>query len=336
MASFTADCKELSNKRLSKLVGQLRIHPVSAESDYTAQYRQKLRLLRDELRDFIDKINCNPILVRLAWHDSATYDRTIGVSNFPLCGGANGSIRFASELRHGGNAGLQKAINYLKPFKQKYPEISWSDLMQLASVTAIEHSGGPLIPIRFGRIDTTSESECPKEGNLPDAEPPFAGGRDPDAATHLRRVFYRMGFNDQEIVALSGAHTLGRAFKERSGTVKEGYGSRNGTQYTRDTNIARNDNRSGVGMAGGRSWTKKWLSFDKAYYDDIPSGNAQLLQLSTDKVLWIDAEFKKYAQQYAKDQNKFFEDYVKAHVKLSECGSKFRPARFLFVILLTK
>jgi len=24
---------------------------------------------------------------------------------------------------------------------------------------------------------------------------------------HLRKVFYRMGFNDQEIVALSGAHS---------------------------------------------------------------------------------------------------------------------------------
>ena len=31
------------------------------------------------------------------------------------------------------------------------------------------------------------------------------------------QVFYRMGFNDQEIVALSGAHTLGRAWKNRSG-----------------------------------------------------------------------------------------------------------------------
>lgn len=37
------------------------------------------------------------------------------------------------------------------------------------------------------------------------------------AAEHLRAVFYRQGFNDQEIVALSGSHTLGRAHKDRSG-----------------------------------------------------------------------------------------------------------------------
>jgi cytochrome c peroxidase len=27
---------------------------------------------------------------------------------------------------------------------------------------------------------------------------------------HLRDIFYRMGFDDREIVALSGAHTLAR------------------------------------------------------------------------------------------------------------------------------
>ena len=104
--------------------------------------------------------------IYIAWHDSGTYDRTVGVGRFPLCGGANGSIRFKQELSHGANAGLQKAVNYLKPFKSKYPEISWADLIQLASVVAIQHAGGPLIPIRFGRVDTNSESECPAEGNL--------------------------------------------------------------------------------------------------------------------------------------------------------------------------
>lgn len=318
------------NRRLSKIVGHLHPNPTSAESEYVAHYRAKLRQLRQELWQFIDRINCNPILVRLAWHDSGTFDRT--VTRFPHCGGANGSIRFQQELNHGANAGLSKAVQYLKPFKVKYPEVSWSDLIQLASVTAIEHSGGPLIPIRFGRIDTDSESECPPEGNLPDANAPFAGGRDPDAATHLRRVFYRMGFNDQEIVALSGAHTLGRAFKERSGTVDEGYGDRNATKYTKSgSDGIRSDGKSGVGMAGGRSWSKEWLTFNNGYYGDVESRQKELLQLSTDKVLFVDAEFRKYAHEYGRDQGKFFEDYVKAHQKLSECGSKFRPSQGFYL-----
>ena len=182
----------IHQQRLSKIIGHLQANPTSAESEYIVQYRQKLRELRQELFKFIDEINCNAILVRLgmlylcisliipktctkwnliiititAWHDSGTYDRTIGVEKFPLCGGANGSIRFKQELSHGANAGLAKAVNYLKPYKKKYPEISWADIIQLASVTAIEHAGGPLIPIRFGRVETKTESECPPEGTI--------------------------------------------------------------------------------------------------------------------------------------------------------------------------
>ncbi|CAN0432401.1 unnamed protein product, partial [Hapterophycus canaliculatus] len=37
--------------------------------------------------------------------------------------------------------------------------------------------------------------------------------RNGSSQDHLRNVFYRMGFGDEGIVALSGAHTLGRAFK---------------------------------------------------------------------------------------------------------------------------
>ena len=34
---------------------------------------------------------------------------------------------------------------------------------------------------------------------------------------HIRTIFHRMGFNDREIVALIGAHTLGSCHKDRSG-----------------------------------------------------------------------------------------------------------------------
>ncbi len=38
-----------------------------------------------------------------------------------------------------------------------------------------------------------------------------------EGLSHLRDIFHRMGFNDREIVVLSGAHTLGQGHGDRSG-----------------------------------------------------------------------------------------------------------------------
>lgn len=68
-----------------------------------------------------------------------------------------------------------------------------------------------MIEMKYGRKDAVAPEDCVDEGSLPAGNAPF-----PDAQTaqdHLRNVFYRMGFGDEGIVALSGAHTLGRAFK---------------------------------------------------------------------------------------------------------------------------
>lgn len=48
-----------------------------------------------------------------------------------------------------------------------------------------------------------------------------------------------MGFTNREIVALSGAHTLGRAFKERTGICTHTSGEQGSTRYTRQQSIAK-------------------------------------------------------------------------------------------------
>lgn len=295
------------------------------------EYVKLLAVCERELRVFIDEENCAPILIRLAWHDAGTYDQSLA-PRWPECGGANGSIRFEPELGHGANAGLKKAVLYLQPFKDKYGGLSWADLIQLAGASALAHVGGPRSPLRYGRVDVTAAAQCPPEGRLPGAYPPFPGNV--DAATHLRQVFGRMGFSDSEIVALSGAHTLGRAFKERSGVVAEGYGKATATRFTHpETGRPRHDGAAGVGMAGGRSWTEQWLRFDNSYYAGglrngaLPAAphDASLLLMPTDAVLHTDPVFHKTTLRYAHDQLAFFADFASAHAKLAECGSKFEP-----------
>ncbi|ONM17333.1 L-ascorbate peroxidase S chloroplastic/mitochondrial [Zea mays] len=201
----------------------------------------QVKAAREDIRELLRTTHSHPILVRLGWHDAGTYDKNI--EEWPQRGGANGSLRFDVELKHGANAGLINALKLIQPIKDKYPSITYADLFQLASATAIEEAGGPKIPMKYGRVDVTGPEQCPPEGKLPDAGPS-------SPADHLREVFYRMGLNDKEIVALSGAHTLGRSRPERSGWGKPE------TKYT----------KNGPGAPGGQSWTVEWLRFDNSYF----------------------------------------------------------------------
>mmetsp|Transcript_5993 Transcript_5993/g.13701 ORF Transcript_5993/g.13701 Transcript_5993/m.13701 type:complete len:309 (+) Transcript_5993:85-1011(+) len=286
---------------------------------------------RKELLDFIDKNNCAPIMVRLAWHDSGNYDKRI--SAWPECGGANASIIFEPEINYGANAGLSKAVNLLKAFKAKYPAVSWADLIQMASACAIEVTGGPKIPMKYGRVDAKDGSACPgrtsrgtaDNAGLPDAMAPFGCGAS-DAATHLRNIFNRMGFDDEGIVALSGAHTIGRAFKERSGTVENGYGDKTATKYTGSGCPVRHDGKAGVGMSGGKSWTSNWLTFDNSYFKRPSSADSDLIWFPTDTALHTDPKYKAHFDKFGGSKEAFFEAYSRAHKQLSELGSRFEPA----------
>jgi len=236
---------------------------VSVE-DYTAQ----LKGAKAEVDKIIDATNANPIMVRLGWHDSGTHDASISEA-WPKGGGAIGSIRFKPEIMHGANAGLAGAVKMLEPVKTAFPKVTYADLFQMASASGIELAGGPKLGVRYGRMDATSPEQCSPEGNLPDAEAGPNGkyggtsGTKPTEDTtpngHLRKVFGRMGLNDEEIVALSGAHTLGRAKKDRSGLGAEM------TKFTDGSKVVRKDGKAGVGATGGSSWTEKWLAFDNSY-----------------------------------------------------------------------
>lgn len=278
---------------------------------------------RELCKELITSKSCAPILVRLAWHDSGTFDKANAGKPWPEAGGAIGSIRTEHEINAPPNAGLKKALTvYLKPIKDRVPGISWADLIQLASATAIEVSGGPKVPMRYGRLDGEPKEPAPAPFGLPDALPPFGGplANKQDPAEHLRYVFYKYGMDDKDIVALSGAHTLGRAFKDRSGTVAEGY--LGGTAHTVKgcPFLARSE------TAGGRSWTKEWLKFDNSYFADMGKADTECVAFPTDKVLMTDPGFQPHFELFARDQSAFFAAYAESHRKLSELGSKFEPA----------
>jgi cytochrome c peroxidase len=82
-----------------------------AQKDYQAVYNEIASRL-EEKEDYDDG-SYGPVLLRLAWHTSGTYDKETGT------GGSNGAtMRFAPESDHGANAGLKAARDFLEPVKR--------------------------------------------------------------------------------------------------------------------------------------------------------------------------------------------------------------------------
>ena len=255
-------------------------------------------LLVMELRELVRTKQCGPILIRLSWHDAGVY------STGKLCGGcANAALRFTDggEGAFGANAGLPTvALDLLKPISRKYCDtgfISNADLWTLAANVAIEEMGGPLIKTRFGRSDATSSKQSVKSqvGRLPDGD---------KGVDHLKEIFEPKGFDHKDIVALSGAHTVGKCHPDRSGF--------------------------------DGPWTEDPLKFDNSYFVDIvnkkyepetsskgcpqcKSTSSKTIMLSTDLCL-LEEPFKQYTEKYAADQAAFFKDFTAAWIKLQENG----------------
>lgn len=229
-------------------------------------------------------------------HSAGTYDAETDT------GGSNGAgMRYEAEGGDPANAGLQHARLFLEPVKRRFPWITYADLWTLAGVTAVRSMGGPDIPWLPGRTDFVDDSKLPPRGRLPDAA---------QGADHVRHIFYRMGFGDREIVALSGAHNLGRCHTANSGF--EGKWVNNPTRFSNQY----------FRLLVSEEWREKKLPdsgiLQFAAFD--PDTEEELMMLPTDMALVRDPEFAKWVKLYAEDKDAFFEDFKNAFSKLMELG----------------
>ncbi|KAI5205829.1 cytochrome c peroxidase-like protein [Aureobasidium subglaciale] len=242
-----------------------------------------------------DDGSAGPVLIRLAWHSAGTYCAETDT------GGSNGAgMRYEAEGGDEANAGLQHARVFLEPVKEKHSWISYADLWTLAAVVALKEMGGPQVKWLASRTDYVDDSKLPPRGRLPDGA---------QGADHIRFIFYRMGFNDQEIVALSGAHNLGRMHKDRSGF--HGPWVPNPTRF----------NNTYFKIMTEYEWKEKTLDNGVKQFvymdEDL---DEELAMLPTDLALVKDESFGPWVEKYAKDKELFFEHFAKAFGKLLELG----------------
>ncbi|XP_074287116.1 putative L-ascorbate peroxidase 6 [Silene latifolia] len=231
------------------------------------------QIIRDEVRKVLTKGKAAGLL-RLVFHDAGTFERNDN------SGGMNGSITY--ELERPENKGLKKSLKILEKAKNELDvreSVSWADLIAVAGAEAVSICGGPVIPIRLGRLDSLTPDP---EGKLPEESLDVPG---------LKQCFKRKGFSTQELVALSGAHTIGT----------KGFGS-----------PVEFDNSYYKILL-----ERRWVS---------SGGMSGMVGLPSDRALVEDEECLRWITKYAKDQNLFFDDFKNAYIKLVNSGARWKSS----------
>ncbi|KAL5742349.1 hypothetical protein ACOSP7_029081 [Xanthoceras sorbifolium] len=186
--------------------------------------------------------------------------------------------------------------------------VSCADILAVATRDLVTMVGGPYYNVILGRKDGRISKASAVEGNLPKPTMPMS---------QIIEIFQKRNFTVQEMVALSGAHTIGFSHcKEFSSNIY------NNTHY--NPRFAQ-----GLQRACADSQRNPTLSvfndimtpnkFDNLYYQNLPKG---LGLLESDHGLNIDGSTKSYVEMYARDQNLFFRDFARAMEKLGVYGIK--------------
>ena len=186
------------------------------------------------------------------------------------------------------------------------PEIvSCADIMALAARDSSETVNGPTWTVKLGRRDSTTANK-----DLAAADLPFGG----DNLDLLIAKFARKGFNAKEMVALSGAHTIGQAqcatFKNRI------YNETNidpGFAIHRRRSCPKSNNAGITNLAPLDPVTPN--SFDNKYYKNLMQRRGLL---HSDQVLFNGGETDGMVASYSRDPYSFYADFAAAMVKMGD------------------
>ncbi|PHT57254.1 Peroxidase 65 [Capsicum baccatum] len=194
--------------------------------------------------------------------------------------------------------------------------VSCSDILAVAARNLVVQTGGPFYTVNLGRKDSFTSKASLVEGNLPRPTMPM---------DQIIKIFESKGFSIEEMVALSGAHTIGFSHcKEFSSNL---YNYNKTSQFDPSYNprfaqalrnaCANQQNDPTISVFNDIMTPNK---FDNMYYQNLPKG---LGLLSSDRGLFSDLRTKLHVEKYIRDQNLFFKAFASAMQKLSEHAVKF-------------
>ncbi|KAM0845436.1 hypothetical protein ACQ4PT_056378 [Festuca glaucescens] len=192
--------------------------------------------------------------------------------------------------------------------------VSCSDILALAARDVVNLADGPYWTVELGRRDGLVSKASDVEGKLPG----------PDMKVkELTAIFKNGGLSQRDMVALSGAHTVGFAHCTRFYKRLYNFNSTHKTDpsfneaYVEQLMEACPRNVSAT-IAVNMDPVSP-IKFDNEYYTNLVN---RLGLFTSDQVLYTDNASQKTVQEFSANQTRFFEAFTESMIKLGRVGVK--------------
>uniref|UniRef100_A0A2N9GEW6 peroxidase n=1 Tax=Fagus sylvatica TaxID=28930 RepID=A0A2N9GEW6_FAGSY len=193
--------------------------------------------------------------------------------------------------------------------------VSCADILAIAARDFVHLAGGPYYQVKKGRWDGKISMASSVASNIP---------RSNSTVDQLLKLFSSKGLTPNDLVVLSGAHTIGfahcRNFVSR---LYDYHGSKQpdpaiDPRLLKALRMACPHYGGNTDIVAPFDVTTPFL-FDHAYYGNLV---AKLGLLATDQALFLDPRTKPQVQALAKDKQQFFKAFAAAMEKMGSIGVK--------------
>ncbi|KAK9683651.1 hypothetical protein RND81_10G156300 [Saponaria officinalis] len=181
--------------------------------------------------------------------------------------------------------------------------VSCADILAIAARDAVYHLGGPRWEVKLGRRDSTTANRTAANHYIPSPS---------SNITHLTSLFAALGLSFQDLVALSGAHTIGYArcatFRSRiygDVDINPAFAEALRTKCRR----VGNDNvLQGLDL-------KTPSHFDNLYYKNLLVKKGLL---HSDQELYHSNKADPIVRKFSRNVSKFYNSFYKAMIKMGD------------------
>ncbi|CAI9118904.1 OLC1v1020531C1 [Oldenlandia corymbosa var. corymbosa] len=242
-------------------------------------------------------------LLRLHFHDCFGCDASVLLDDTPTFTGEKTAAPNLNSLR--GFEVIDAIKNDLEYF---CPEtVSCADILAIAARDSVVLSGGKGWEVQMGRKDSLSANKTAANNNIP--------APNSDVPTLVSK-FQNVGLSLEDMVTLSGAHTLGKA---RCATFSSRLNGNSNANEAPDINLEFIQSLQQL-CSGDANATlanldvKTPSAFDNQYYMNLLSGEGLL---TSDQVLVSgDGRTRELVETYVDDQAVFLEDFKNAMLRM--------------------